>query len=94
MSCFFKSWSQPGIQIGEITSDYHFDAKAEDPYYHWRSVKWIGEAIPRTHFGQDLLYSFGAFMTICRIQRNNAEARIAAMRSNNWKPESIKTAAN
>jgi len=86
--------SQPGIQIGEITSDYHFDANAEDPYYHWRTVKWIGEAIPRTHFGQDLLYSFGAFMTICRIQRNNAESRIAAMRASGWRPESIKAATN
>jgi restriction system protein len=55
-------------------------------------VKWIGEAVPRAHFGQDLLYSFGAFMTICRIQRNNAEARIAAMRGTGWKPEPIATA--
>jgi len=28
-------------------------------------------------------------MTICRIQRNNAEARLAAMRSDGWKPEKI-----
>src|SRR5207237_810864 len=27
--------------------------------------------------------------TICRVQRNNAEARIAAMRSSGWKPETI-----
>lgn len=86
--------SQPGIQIGEITGNYCFDAKAPDPFYHWRKVKWIGEAIPRTNFGQDLLYTFGAFMTICRVQRNNAEARISAMRTNNWKPESIKAATS
>ena len=43
--------------------------------------------MPRSNFSQDLLYSFGAFMTICRITRTNAEARIAAMRSNNWEPE-------
>jgi restriction system protein len=49
----------------------------------------VGEAIPRSNFGQDLLYSFGAFLTICRIQRNNAVARIVAMRANGWQPEKI-----
>ena len=82
--------SQPAIQIGEVTGDYHYEPGGPDPYFHWRPVKWIGEAIPRSHFGQDLLYTFGAFMTICRVQRNNAEQRIAAMRANGWKPETIK----
>lgn len=31
-------------------------------------------------------------MTICRVQRNNAEQRIAAMRANGWKPETIAAA--
>ncbi len=84
--------SQPAIQIGEITGDYHFEAGGSTPYYHWRPVKWIGEAIPRAHFGKDLLFTFGAFMTICRVQRNNAEQRIAAMRANDWKPETIAAA--
>jgi len=79
---------QPAIQIGELTGDYHFEPAGPDPYFHWQPVKWIGEAIPRANFAKDLLYTFGAFMTICRIQRNNAEARIAAMRANGWKPES------
>ena len=83
---------QPSIQIGEITGEYEFDTKCPNPFFHWRTVKWIGEAIPRSNFGQDLLYSFGAFLTICRIQRNNAEARIMAMRSNGWKAESLAAA--
>jgi restriction system protein len=81
--------SQPSVAIGEITGDYHFEGKGPNPFFHWRSVKWIAEAVPRANFGQDLLFSFGAFMTICRIQRNNAESRLAAMRSNGWKPEDI-----
>ena len=81
--------SQPAIQIGEIVGDYHFEAEGPDPFFHWRSVKWIAEAVPRTNFGQDLLYSFGAFMTICRIQRNNAEARLEAMQKSGWSPEDI-----
>jgi restriction system protein len=52
-------------------------------------VKWLGDPIPRDHFGQDLLHTFGAFLTICRVQRNNAESRIAAMRANGWKAETL-----
>jgi len=81
--------TQRSIYIGEVTGDYHFEPNGPNPFYHWRSVKWIGESIPRSHFGQDLLYTFGAFMTICRVRRNNAEARIMAMRDNGWRPEKL-----
>jgi restriction system protein len=79
--------TQPAIRVGEITSDYCFDVKGPDPYFHWRSVKWIAEAVPRSNFGQDLRSTFGAFLTICRVKRNNAESRILTMRANGWKPE-------
>jgi restriction system protein len=78
---------QRAIQIGEITSGYHFESAGPAPYYHWRSVKWVGESIPRQNFSKDLLNSFGALMTICRIQSNNAETRIRAMREAGWKVE-------
>ncbi|MAF05795.1 MULTISPECIES: restriction endonuclease [unclassified Herbaspirillum] len=79
--------SQPAVYIGEITGDYQCQPSGPSPFFHSRTVKWIGEAIPRTHFGKDLLFSFGAFMTICRIKRNNAEQRIAVMRNKNWAAE-------
>ncbi|WP_255208998.1 restriction endonuclease [Paraburkholderia youngii] len=81
--------SQPIIYVGEITGDYEYHTGAPNPFFHTREVKWIGEALPRSHFGQDLLYSFGAFMTICRIRRNNAEARVKNMCANGWKAENI-----
>jgi len=84
--------SQPAIQIGEVTGDYRFESGGPNPYFHWRSVKWVGEAVPRANFGKDLLFTFGAFLTICRVQRNNAEQRIAAMMANGWKPETISAA--
>ena len=59
------------IAIGEIIGDYQYlDGR------HVRKVKWIKDDIPRNAFGQDLLYSFGAFMTVCQIKRNNAEERV------------------
>lgn len=81
--------TQRAIQIGEITGDYHYEPDGPNPFFHWRPVKWIAESVPRANFGTDLLNTFGAFMTICRVQRNNAESRIAAMRANGWKPETI-----
>lgn len=72
-----------------MTGDYHFEVAGPNPFHHWRPVKWIAEAVPRSHFGKDLLFTIGAFLTICRVQRNNAEARILAMRANGWKPETL-----
>ena len=81
--------TQRVIQIGKIVGEYQFEPNGPNPYFHWRSVEWIGEAIPRANFGKDLLNTLGAAMTICRVQRNNAETRIAAMQSNGWKQETI-----
>lgn len=86
--------SQPVIQIGEIDGGYNFEPEGPDPFFHWRPVKWIGEAIPRSNFGQDLLYTFGAFLTICRVKRNNAEERIKDMRDNGRKPEKVTAIIN
>jgi restriction system protein len=84
------SKKQPVVYIGRITGKYIYDANAANPFNHWRSVEWFGQEIPRSNFGQDLLYSFGAFMTVCRIRRNNALARIQAMAKNGWQIESTK----
>jgi restriction system protein len=81
--------SQPAICIGEVIGEYQSAPEGPNPFYHWRQVKWLAEAVPRNNFGKDLLYSFGAFLTICRINRNNAEQRISAMRANGWKPEAV-----
>jgi len=77
------------IAIAEIEGEYQHNPKGEDPYFHYRPVKWIKTDIPKSNFDQDVLYSFGAFMTICRLQRNDAEARVRAMAANGWKATSI-----
>lgn len=81
------------IHIGEITGDYTFDAKAENPYYHFRTVRWLETDIPRTNFDQDILNSLGAFTTVCQIKRNDAEARVRAMKTNGWKAVGAKPRA-
>ena len=66
-----------GVAIGEVTGSYIFDAA--DQYKHSRTVKWLKEAVPRNSFKQDLRHSFGAFMTICEIQRNDALKRVLSV---------------
>lgn len=77
------------IHIGIITGDYEYDINNGNPYYHYRDVEWFAKDIPRNNFDQDILYSFGAFMTVCKITRNDAENRIKAMKENNWKVPSV-----
>lgn len=44
-----------------------------------RPVQWLKTDLPRDSFKQDLLYSFGAFMTVCEISRNDALRRVQAV---------------
>ncbi len=80
--------SQWAIQIGRITGEYQYMENTDPDFCHFHTVSWIETPVPRSHFSQDLLNSFGAFMSVCRIKRNNAEDRLLAMEASGWKPES------
>jgi restriction system protein len=79
------SKQKPAIHVARVTGAYTFDPKGEDPFFHYREVEWVAQDVPRTNFDQDLLYSFGAFMTVCQISRNAAEQRIQKMAQRSWK---------
>ena len=79
---------KPALAFGEVTQGYSFTAKADETYRHRIDVKWLNTDVPRSAFDQDLLYSFGAFMTVCRLARNEAEARVRAMAAAGWKAAS------
>ncbi len=71
--------TRPGhIALGCVSGEYRYE-RIEGVMRHTRPVDWIRPDVPRSEFGQDLLYSLGAFLTVCRIKRNNAENRIAAI---------------
>ena len=63
------------IAIGRVTGQY-LHQEVGGAIRHTRPVHWIKTDIPRTTFRQDLLYSFGAFMTVCNISRNDAAMRV------------------
>lgn len=77
------------IAIGEVVSKCKYDSAAQGDYRHYREVKWLSTDIPRSNFDQDILYSLGAFLTVCEIKRNDAEARVRAMAKNSWHAPSV-----
>ncbi len=66
------------IAIGRVTGPYRYD-QVDSIERHIRPVEWKLPDVPRTTFEQDLLYSFGAFMTVCNISRNDAARRVVAV---------------
>jgi len=70
--------NRSNVAIGRVTGPYQYRTDLGD-FHHTRKVEWLKTDIPRTAFGQDLLYSLGAIMTVCRIKRNNAEERFKAI---------------
>jgi restriction system protein len=77
------------IAIGTIKSGYQYDASAPSMYRHSRVVEWHKLDFPRSSFEQDLLYSFGAFTTICEIRRNDAEQRVRKRIKGGEQPPSV-----
>ncbi|MCP4365303.1 MAG: restriction endonuclease [Planctomycetes bacterium] len=66
--------TQSAIAIGKVKSDYEYK-ELTDNIRHIRHVEWL-KIIPRSAFDQDILYSLGAIMTVCKIEKNNAETRV------------------
>ena len=74
------------VKFGYVAGVYAFQAENPSGFKHTRPVNWKHE-IPRNQIDQDLLYSLGSAMTVCKIQRNDAEKRIKALLSGYPPPE-------
>jgi restriction system protein len=66
------------VALGRVTGPYQYKMLGHE-HRHTRHVKWIRPDVPRSIFRQDLLYSFGAALTVCNISRNNAQRRVMAI---------------
>jgi restriction system protein len=66
------------VALGRVTGPYKYEKVNGEPR-HTRAVEWVRPDVARSVFLQDLLYSFGAFLTVCNIARNGAENRVAAV---------------
>jgi len=79
--------TQPFVAIGKVTGSYSYRPDNPHGARHVRPLQWLKTDIPRSAFGQDLLYSLGAFMTVCQISRHNAEERIKAVLATGTDPQ-------
>lgn len=66
-----------GFALGRIRGPYEFIAVGAERL-HTRPVEWVRE-VPRSTFAQDLQHSFGAFLTVFQVYRNEAEVRVSAV---------------
>ncbi len=64
------------IAIGKCATGYRYLDNDDTDKRHAIGVDWIRTDIPRSEIKQDLLFSLGAFMTVCRLDRNDAERRL------------------
>ena len=79
---------RPVVYFGRVKGPYVYNPNNPEGAKHTRPVEWFKE-IPRDRIDRDILYSLGAFMTVCRIQRNNAEERVVRLLEGK-SPEKIK----
>ena len=73
-----------GFALGRIKGRYAYSEFGGE-WLHTRAVEWIRE-VPRTSFAQDLQYSFGAFLTVFQVARNDAEQRVRAVMAGKTDP--------
>lgn len=66
------------IAVGRVSGPYEHRSDLGPDLSHVRPVDWQRTDVPRDAFDQDLLYSFGAFLTFGQVRRDNAEKRILA----------------
>ncbi len=66
------------LAIGTVTGDYQ-RLSEPDGLRHVRTVTWDRPDVSRTSVSQDLLYSLGAFSTVCEVKRNDAAYRLGRL---------------
>lgn len=67
---------QAAVAWGAVASAYEYRPANPDELRHTHRVVWSDHLVARGRFSPDLLYSFGASLTVCRITRNDAERRV------------------
>jgi len=68
----------PSVAFGRVEGNYKFRSDFPSDAMHSRPVTWFN-TIPRNRIDQDIRYSLGAFLTVCKIERNDAERRLRSL---------------
>jgi restriction system protein len=79
------------LAIGRATSGYEYLDDPDPGRRHVIRVEWTRDDVPRSAIKDDLLYTLGAFMTIFKASRNEAESRFAEVLEHGVDPGSLAT---
>ncbi|MFD0857274.1 CBS domain-containing protein [Actinomadura adrarensis] len=72
--------------VGRVTGPYEYRADEPDGFQQVRKVEWIHTEVPNDAVKPDLRASLGSLLTVCRLRRNDAARRIAALASTGADP--------
>jgi restriction system protein len=64
------------LAIGRVIGPYEYNEAGATNRRHTRKMEWLRTDVARAAVKQDLLYSLGAFMTVCEIKRNDGAWRL------------------
>jgi restriction system protein len=67
--------TESAFQFGRVTGEYQYRKLAPN-VMHTRSVVWLN-TVPRSAFPKDILFSMNSALTVFRVYRNDAEARVS-----------------
>lgn len=71
--------SRDVVAIGRVRGSYVFRDAANEWSGHVRHVEWLNTEVSRSALQADLLASLGALMTVCKLEKNNAETRFESL---------------
>lgn len=79
--------TNPGhIAVGRVIGPYEYRSAEREGFRQVRKVEWIRADIPGEAIRPDLRASLGSLLTVCRLTRNDAARRIAALAAHDPDP--------
>ena len=75
--------------FGRITGEYEYKVVAPN-VRHIRNVEWL-KNVPRSEFPQDILFSMNSALTVFKVTRHDAEARVTRILASNDPASEIAT---
>ena len=69
-----KATGSSAFRFGKVIGEYRYQEIAEN-VHHTRAVQWLTQ-VPRSVIPIDILYSMNSSLTVFKVERNNAVARI------------------
>ena len=80
------------IALGYVKSGYQYLDDPDPSRRHALGVDWKSTEVPRSAVKQDLLYSLGAFLTVCEVSRNEGAERLRHLLEHGTDPGAQETA--